>query len=595
MHRHLLACCASVLLSACLNPPLEPPSLVSEAESSGWLRTGRYAEAVRLCRDFARAYPGRARCDEVATTPEQRVMVALAVSGDGTLTPEAAARRTRPVLLVQGGIHAGEIEGKDAGFWWLRDLLDGRAAPGALDAVTIVFVPVFNVDGHERFGPNHRPNQRGPEQMGFRTTAQNLNLNRDYMKADAPEMRAMLGLLRRWDPVLYVDLHTTDGAKFEHDVAVMVAPASPREDGLERAAKAVSDAVQARLTALGHLPLDFYPSFVEGEDPASGFAVGDSPPRFSQMYAAARGRIGVLVETHSWHRYPERVRTTYDTLLALSELALRDARNWRERAAEADRVGATLGGKSVTLLYQPTQQTRTIEFRGYAYERRPSEISGDTWTVYDESKPQIWRVPLRDQLAPALSVTAPRAGYLVAPGFADAVAERLDAHGLTYTRLGAPLAVDAEVFRVARATLGTSSFEGRVPVRLEGAWAPERRELAAGALWIPIAQAHARLALHLLEPTAPDSFAAWGMFNAVLERKEYMEPYVTEEVARGMLEDAAVRTAFESALKDPEFAKSPQRRLEFFYRRHPAWDDRKDLLPVYRLDTAPAPTPAARN
>jgi len=593
MRRTFSACVLLVLVTGCLRPPVERPSLVSEAEASGWVRTGRYAEAVRLCRDFARAYPGRARCSDVVTTPEQRVMVALAVSNDGTLTAEAAARRGRPVLLVQGGIHAGEIEGKDAGFWLLRELLDGKAVPGALDAVTLVFVPVFNVDGHERFGPNHRPNQRGPEEMGFRTTAQNLNLNRDYMKADAPEMAGMLGLLRSWDPVLYVDLHTTDGAKFQHDVAVMVAPSSPREDGLERTARAVSDAVQARVTALGHLPLDFYPSFVEDEDPASGFAVGDSPPRFSQMYAAARGRIGVLVETHSWHTYPERVRTTRDVLVALLELASRDAGQWRERAAEADRAGAELAGKPVTLLYRATDAARSIDFKGYAYERRTSEVSGGTWTVYDEQRPEVWKVPLRDQLEPALTVTAPRAGYLVAPGFAELVARRLDAHGLRYERLARPLAVDAEVYRVSRATLGTSSFEGHTPAKLEGAWTRERRELAAGALWIPIAQPHARLVLHLLEPMAPDSLAAWGMFNVMLERKEYMEAYVTEEVARGMLQDPEVRAAFDAALADPELAKSPQRRLEFFYRRHPAWDERKDLLPVYRLDVAPTATARA--
>ena len=142
---------------------------------------------------------------------------------------------------MQGGIHAGEIEGKDAGFLALRDLLDGKVAPGALDAVTLVFVPVFNPDGHERFGPNNRPNQRGPEEMGFRTTAANLNLNRDYVKADAPEMAGdARRCLTRGIPILFVDLHTTDGAKFEHDIASWSRPAAPRADGSSEAARALS-------------------------------------------------------------------------------------------------------------------------------------------------------------------------------------------------------------------------------------------------------------------------------------------------------------------------------------------------------------------
>ncbi|HET9300150.1 MAG TPA: M14 family zinc carboxypeptidase, partial [Candidatus Polarisedimenticolaceae bacterium] len=200
------------------------PDLSTVAERSGDLRTGRYDEVVALCTDFERAFPGKAKCARFGTTPEGRPMLAVVASHDGTLDPDAARRKKRPVLLFQGGIHAGEIDGKDAGFRVLRDALRGKVAPGALRAVTLVFVPVFNVDGHERVSRFNRPNQRGPEEMGWRATAQNLNLNRDYAKADAPEMRAMLALLRAWDPVLYVDLHVTDGAKFRHDVSITVEP-----------------------------------------------------------------------------------------------------------------------------------------------------------------------------------------------------------------------------------------------------------------------------------------------------------------------------------------------------------------------------------
>lgn len=111
-------------------------------------------------------------------------------------------------------------------------MLDGEAAPGALDHQVLLFVPVFNIDGHERFGRWNRPNQRGPEEMGWRTTAQNYNLNRDYLKADAPEMQAMLKLVERWDPLAYIDLHVTDGAKFEHDVSIQVEPAHAGDEAL---------------------------------------------------------------------------------------------------------------------------------------------------------------------------------------------------------------------------------------------------------------------------------------------------------------------------------------------------------------------------
>ncbi len=594
-----LVCGTMVASAAACGPrsttPTPPPAradvdLTTTAERTAWISTGRHDELVRLCDDLARVYPAHARCDRYGTSPEGRELLALVVSTDGTLTPEAAARARRPVILVQGGIHAGEIEGKDAGFVLLRDVLDGKLLPRALDGVTVVFAPMVNPDGHERFGPNHRINQRGPSEMGFRTTAQNLNMNRDYVKVETPEMQALLGLFNRWDPVLYIDLHTTDGAKFEHDISVILAPVGERPDGLAAVARTLSDALQARLTALGHLPVDFYPSFVKHDDPSSGIGIGDAPPRFSTGYAAARDRLGILVETHSWRTYKERAQSTRDLLIAVLERAPDDAPRWREAETAAATAATLLGGSEVVLMAQGGPPGRTIDFRGYAYERRPSDISGGTWTIYDERKPQIWKMPLYDTLTPGLTVRAPRGGYLVPAAFAALVAPRLDLHRVAYVRLTRPLTVgDAQVFR-AESVNHPPPFEGRTRAQVTGAWKAEPVALGAGALWVPIAQPGARMALHLFEPTAPDSLAAWGYFNAVFEQKEYMESYVAEEAARAMLAaDPGLRAEFDAWLAaDEKRAKDPGARLDFFYRRHPAWDRQKDRLPIVRTDTVPA-------
>jgi murein tripeptide amidase MpaA len=221
--------------------------LTTVAERSGFVRTGRYDEVIALCAQFAARYPDAVRCIDFGTTPEGRPMKALVATRTGALTAEAARARDLPVVLVQGGIHAGEIDGKDAGFLALRELLDGKAGRGVLDRLVLVFVPVFNIDGHERFGAWNRPNQRGPEEMGWRTTAQNLNLNRDYAKADAPEMRAMLALVNAWDPLATIDLHVTDGAKFQHDVAIQVEPVHAGDAALRVAGTQFRDAVVADL------------------------------------------------------------------------------------------------------------------------------------------------------------------------------------------------------------------------------------------------------------------------------------------------------------------------------------------------------------
>jgi hypothetical protein len=187
-------------------------------------------------------------------------------------------------------------------------------------------------------------------------------------------------------------------------------------------------------------------------------------------------------------------------------------------------------------------------------------------------------------------VTAPSGGFIVDGGFAPMVARLLDHHGIRYVALPGEPTLALEAYRATKVTY-EPPFEGRTRVMLHGAWIAETRTLDRGAIFVPIAQPLARLVLHLLDPALPDSLARWGHFNAAFERKEDMEPYVAEEVARAMLDgDPSLRATFDAAVAaDPELAKSPARRLEWFYRRHPSWDERVNLLPVYRTDTDLAP------
>ena len=574
-----------------------PAALTTHAERSSFVETGRYDETIALCDAFQSAYPDAVRCFDFGMSPEGRPMKALAVSRTGALTPDAAHAADLPVVLIQGGIHAGEIDGKDAGFLALRQVLDGEAAAGALDQLVWVFVPVFSVDGHERFGAWNRPNQRGPREMGWRTTAQNYNLNRDYAKADSPEMQAMLALVDAWDPIAYVDLHATNGAQFEHDISIQVEPVHAGDPDLRAVGTAWRDGVMADLATQGSLPLPFYPSFVRHDEPDSGFEDGVSPPRFSTGYFLLRNRLAMLVETHSWKEYPVRVQITRNTIVSVLEHIARQGRAWVGVAREADRRAAALGGQSVSLDYTTTDTARIVDFRGYAYTRTPSEVSGALMTRYDETTPQLWRVPLRDEIVPARSVTLPRGGYVVPAALADDVGQALRHHGITFARIDQAQAdVSVQVFRATTATPATASVEGHQRLTLEGDWAKEPQDLAAGALYVPIAQPRARLVAALLEPQAPDSLAAWGRFNNHFERKEYMEDYVAEQVAREMLTaDPALQAEFDARLRDDAaFAADPRARLEFFYRRHSAWDTRLNLYPVFRTDRAPAGAETAR-
>src|SRR6266446_1312289 len=571
---------------------MQDHTLATVAEESGFKKTGRTDEVTRLCAAFAAAWPRAVHSLEFGRSAEGRPMRALIAC--------RADPRKVPVLMLQGGIHPGESDGKDAGFIALRELLGETAAPGVLERIAILFVPAFNVDGHERFGRWNRPNQNGPEETGWRTTAQNLNLNRDYTKADAPEMQALLRLVNEWDPLVFADLHVTDGANFEPDVSIQVEPINQGDPNLYDSGRQLRDSLIDKLAAEGSLPLPFYPDLARIDDPTSGFLLSVYSPRFSTGYFPARNRFAVLVETHSWKDYATRVRVTRNMIVGLAELVAEHGSAWQKTAKRADSDAARLVGSETPLDYSSgwretgkvgkdaaepaTDEGHLIDFRGYAYTRTISPISGAMVTTYDPQTPQIWRVPFRDHVEPSVLATVPHA-YIVPPAHAEIMAAKLDPHGIRFERVERVIRDSTvEAFRATRVTFSKVPFEGRFRAELEGTWNVQPFDVPSGSLIVPTAQRLARLIVALLEPQAPDSFAAWGFFNAHFEQKEHMEPYVAEQIAREMLgRDRELAREFNERLSaDSTFAGDQAARLEFFLRRHESWDERYNLCPIYR-------------
>jgi murein tripeptide amidase MpaA len=576
-------------------------ALLTVAEQSGFRQTGRLDEVEALCAAFVAKWPDAVHSFVYGRSAEGRAMRALLVSRTDARTAQALRQGKIPLLMLQAGIHPGESDGKDAGFIALRELLS-EPAPHLLDRIAVLFVPAFNTDGHERVGRWNRPNQNGPEVTGWRTTAQNVNLNRDYTKAATPEMQSMLRLVDEWDPLICADLHVTDGADFEPDISLQVEPINQGESSLRASAVALRDQLIEKLAAQGSLPLPFYPDLATTDDPSSGFVLTVYSPRFSTGYFPQLNRFTVLVETHSWKPYAHRVRVTRNTIVGLAELTAAHGVAWLRQVQEADAAARRLGGSEVVLDYasgwrEPSKAggsarelddagARRIDFRGYAYTRKPSSISGALVTIYDPQTPQIWNVPYRDRVQPSLTVTAPAGGYLVPPGHVAVVQAKLALHGIESRVLEKAVAdVPVQAFRAERVEFSGAPFEGCQRATLIGRWRDEVQPIAAGSLLVPIDQRLARLVLALLEPQAPDSLAAWGYFNACFEQKEQMERYVAEQIAREMLAaDAKLRQEFESAVaRDPQFAADATARLEFFLRRHASWDARFNLYPIYRL------------
>ncbi|RYZ69830.1 MAG: peptidase M14, partial [Proteobacteria bacterium] len=338
--------------------PFELP--VMKAESSHWTETGRAEESERLCLALVRAYPKKVRCESFGISPEGRNLRVLVVSGSGALTPAAARKKSLPVVWIQAGIHAGEIEGKDATYAYLKDELAKKESP--LSKQVLLFCPVINIDGHERFGKWNRANQNGPVEKGWRVNSQNLNLNRDYAKLDTPEVAQSLKYLEKWNPHVWVDLHTTDGAKFQHDVAVMIPSTLTGTGKLLALSTSLQERLMSELTHQGHLPLWYYPEFLKTDDPLSGIENLPDSPKMGYTYFAYRGRVGILVETHSWRSYEERAKSTRHVIeTLLTDVALRGPQ-YVDSAREQDQMKQV--GRSQTLGYQVKGAPETVDFLG---------------------------------------------------------------------------------------------------------------------------------------------------------------------------------------------------------------------------------------
>jgi hypothetical protein len=460
----------------------------------------------------------------------------------------------------------------------LRDIAL-RGKDGLLDKADLVFVPIFNVDGHERTSAYSRPNQRGPRVQGWRTTAQNLNLNRDYLKADAPEMQAMIGLIRKLDPALYLDLHVTDGADYQYDITMGFVG----WQGYYARSPAIGrwldtrfrPAIASALKREGHIP-GLYVSGVDDRDPDKGVALGADTPRFSTGYGDAARIPTVLVENHSLKNYRQRVLGTYVLVEAALKLIGDDAAAVRA-AVTADRAARPT---ETVIRWKPKPEPLyTTPFLGVTHDRVASRASGRN-EVRFLGKPVTRPMPVYGE-EPDVTVRLPSAWWV--PASATSIIERLKLHGVAFETLTAPKTISVDMARIVDPKMGKAD-EGRVP--LTASFKHERRTetFPIGSVRVPADQPLAVLAAHLLEAESPDGALAWNFLPGILQRTEYMEAYVTAPMADAMLKaDPALQARFEAKLAgDPAFAADGAARLAWFYAQTPYFDDRYLLYPVAR-------------
>lgn len=560
-------------------------NILTPYEQSGCKTTPRYAQTMEFCNKL-KGLSSCLKIESMGKSPQGRDIPLLIVDQNHNFTPAAVRKSGNIVLMVQACIHAGEPDGKDAGLMLLRDMLLKGKHKELLDHVTLLFIPIFNVDGHERFGPFNRINQNGPDEMGWRTTAQNLNLNRDYLKADAPEMQAWLKNINKWNPDFFIDCHVTDGADYQYKLTYSLELGGNMEAGLTSWTRDYYEKNLLSLLDADNTPAFPYVEFRNWHDPRSGLYLSPAPPMLSQGFFAVRNRPGLLIETHMLKDYKTRVEATYKTILHTMELLNRDRTNFLATIRQADSytASAAFRKKNFPVKFRTSYKDSVlVNFKGVEYEAVKSNLTGGEWFIYHPEKPAIFKIPFFTKAEPIVSVMLPEA-YIIPVEWVDII-RRIHLHGLKSYTIKKPTIFTVQSYRFSNTHFRNVSYEGRISVNFDLDTLTMTREYQPGSVIVPMNQPLARVAAYLLEPSADGSLASWGFFNSVMEQKEYTESYVMERVAREMLAKRPnLQKEFDQKkASDSAFATNPDAIINWFYSKSPWWDSFLNIYPVGKL------------
>jgi len=502
----------------------------THAERTGYRETSSFAHVVAFL-DSLVALGAPLHLDTLGTSTQGRRLPLVILSRPVVRTPEEALELGRPIVYVQGNIHAGEVEGKEALQALVRDLALS-ASGSVLDSVVVLVVPIYNADGNEQLAPQaeNRGEQNGPAIVGRRANAQGLDLNRDYVKAEAPETRASLRLFDRWKPDVFVDLHTTNGSY--HGYALTYSPSlHPAAPLGAFTHDTVLPILRERMRSRHGFETYHYGNFAVqyGADFTTdtlreGWFTYDHRPRFGTNYYGLRRGISILSEAYSHDPFERRVKVTYAFVREILSLAAELKVD--ERARHFEPVVRNRYQSPAPVGWSPT---RAVAVRGELAPPSADLVVSEDLQVDADSVPdeagvprgirrtgrfRTLRLPTRTRYVPTLAHPLPLS-YLLGPGDSVAVA-LLRRHGVWMIPVG-PERGPVERFLVDSVTRAGRPFQGHLETRVFGRWLPPADEAIAAGSWIvPTSQSLGTLIAVLLEPQSDDGLATWNVFDAAL-------------------------------------------------------------------------------
>ncbi|MDR7128572.1 murein tripeptide amidase MpaA [Algoriphagus sp. 4150] len=550
---------------------------VTSFELSDGLESPTYAETMAWMEKLAEN-SSYLRLVSIGRSEQGRQINMVIASKDQDFTADELSTSEKPLILFQAGIHAGEIDGKDAGMMLLRDISQGSKL-ALLDNANLLFIPILNVDGHERRSEYARVNQRGPKEMGWRTNALNLNLNRDYTKLETAGINAIAKVINSYDPDLYIDIHVTDGADYQYDITYgFVATGGYSPEISKWLSGYFQPEVDQALKDQGHIPGPLLFA-ANNEDFTEGNIAFSFSPRFSHTYGDIRHLPSILVENHSLKPFEQRVLGTY---VFLEQVIKTMGAHYSElqAAVESDKNQKK---ESVIVKYQfHDTPADSVEFLGIASKKITSEITGKEYVVW-EGKAITQRIPNILMDKPAASVPVPKAYWI--PAEWSEIIDKLTVHGFEMETLEDAKAVNMELSTLSEYKLSNQPLEGRF--RFQSFELEKENStvmLNPGSVRVKTDQPLGELLVILMEPESVDSFFQWGYFHSILSQTEYMETYIMEPLISNMLsEDADLKKRFEEEKTiNPDFAKSPREIYRWFYEQTPYFDQNWKVIPIGR-------------
>ena len=551
-------------------------SEITPVEKADFASTPRYDETVVWLKEIASRVP-EFSLQSIGKSDEGRDIWMLIASKERAFSPQDMAKSTKGILLVQAGIHSGEIDGKDAGMMLLRDIAF-RKKMNLLQNCHLLFIPILSVDGHERFSLFNRSNQRGPHKCGWRTNAKNLNLNRDYAKLDTPELQALIQVINAWKPDLYFDIHVTNGADYQYDITFgfngggFISTPCYATNIAAWLNNVFQPYVSSDLSSWGHIPGPLVFA-INGSNMYAGVQDWTALPRFSNGYGDLRNLATILVENHSLKPYKQRVLGTYILIESAMQLLGKEIKSLRKATVEDGKQRP----KTVTLNWLPDQKIGNTDFLGVSFTHKQSSITGSKivqWT----GKAEKMNIPVYSSPGEQDNVKRPKAYWI--PASWKKVINRLNIHGIEMQVLPEPQKVKVKMYRVADYTVGTP-YEGHIQVKNVQLQSEVIEQLfPKGSVRVSTDQDLGNLAIVLLEPNSPDSFFQWGFFWEIFQRTEYVEAYVMEPLAQQMLDnDPQLASRFKKyCTENPDV--SAREKLHWFYQQTSFFDARWKLYPV---------------